>query len=105
MKCKLKKDVTTKSGEVIPQGTECDITVERNRPTTAFLQIEGREKKIAVPCVGLCKLFNEFPEYHMSDIEAAMEDGTCPSMTGDDVEPDGWDSEGFPSLLMAAGLM
>lgn len=49
--------------------------------------------------------FEEFVEVTMDMIQEAMMDGECLSMTGDTVEPDGWDSEGFPSILMAAGIM
>jgi len=41
----------------------------------------------------------------MDEIEDAVCDSVCLSIGGETVEPDGWDSNGAPSWLLALGLI
>lgn len=105
MKTFLKNSITFKDGSVWIDGTQVYIYVKQDQPRTAYLsQVEFPLDVKKVHSVNLYKWFEEFEKYSMSDIEEAVMDGHCPSLTGQDVEPDGWDSEGFPSLLLAAGM-
>jgi hypothetical protein len=102
MKCELKKEIKKKSGEVIPAGTSLHVYVERENPMVAWA--ENASFKVRLPSASLQKYFDEFDEFGMDELEEAMFDGICPSLTGESIEPDGWDSEGFPSILIASGL-
>ena len=105
MKTFLKKSITFKDGSVWTDGTQVHVCVEHDRPMIAYRsQVEFPLEVKKVHSVNLYKWFDEFEQYSMSDIEEAVMDGRCPSLTGQDVEPDGWDSEDFPSLLLAAGM-
>jgi hypothetical protein len=41
----------------------------------------------------------------LEELEESASDGTCPSIFGDTVEPDGWDSHGSPSWMLALNLI
>jgi hypothetical protein len=103
MKCKLLKDMHTQRGIDVPAGTEVEVTVPKEHPTIAILEIG--EHKIRSRSASLYTKFAEFQEFTMDDMQEAVGDGTSPSLTGDIVELDGWDSEGFPSILLAMGLI
>lgn len=40
-----------------------------------------------------------------AELAEAVSDGVCPTVTGDDVEPDGYGPDGAPSWLLALGLI
>ena len=84
-------------------GVPYHITVEKHKPTKAKVQIGGKTVLFNTP--SLHKYFTDFEEYTLSDAETAMMDGACPSVTGQEVEPDGWDEHGMPSILMAFGFV
>ncbi len=107
MKAVLKRLITFKDGQTWNPGQEIIITINHDRPTRAQLisQVNtdyGNYK--TVRSANLYKWFDEFQSFNMDDIEEAIMDGACPSLTGDMVEPDGWDSEGTPSILLACGM-
>ena len=102
MNCKLIKELKTKSGQVFPPGFTFYVRVNEDRPTVANLTIE--DFTIKLPSKKLYAYFEEFDEITMEMLEEAMYDGRCLSLTGDTVEPDGWDDQGFPSMLMAVGI-
>jgi len=51
------------------------------------------------------RITSAFISPSMDEIEDAVCDSVCPSIGGETVEPDGWDSEGSPSWLLALGLI
>jgi len=111
MKAILKHSITFKDGETWTPGQTIIITINQDRPTVAQLISNintdygnyGNYKKVR--SAHLYKWFNEFIKFNMDDLEEAVCDGSCPSLTGDNVEPDGWDCKGMPSILLAAGIM
>lgn len=110
MRTKTTSVVTLKSGETILEGVECEVTVpNRSNPTLAQVDVLGEDGKVTrsfkTLSAYLWKRFDGFQEFTREDLEGAVMDSTCPSLTGDTVEPDGWDSEGFPSILLACGIM
>ena len=107
MKAILKRSITFKDGETWNPGQTIIITVNPDRPMTAQLISHintdyGNYKKVR--SAHLYKWFDEFQSFTIDDLEEATIDGICPSLTGDMVEPDGWDSEGTPSILLACGM-
>lgn len=93
-----------KDGSVIPTGTKVSITFDRTRPFVALVTLpDGRT--IHAKAIALMAWVKEFPRYTDADVTDAMYDGICPSLRGYDVEPDGWDEEGSPSILLALGVI
>jgi len=107
MKAILKRSITFKDGTTWKPGQTIIITVSEKRPTMAQMISHvntdyGIYKNVRSS--QLYKWFDEFISFGMDDLEEAVCDCVCPSLTGDNVEPDGWDSNGMPSILLAAGL-
>lgn len=48
------------------------------------------------------KYSDEFISWDDDDLSRAVLDGPCPSLTGEDIEPDGKDCHGFPSIILAS---
>jgi hypothetical protein len=102
MKTINRTDIKLKNGNIISAGTSIDVTALEYSAKLTLL--DGREIKI--PFRNLHKYFDEFTEE--PDIEVLTDwsnDGGCESLRGEWVEPDGQDEEGFPSWLLALGLI
>jgi hypothetical protein len=104
----LAKPMFFKDGLRLEIGHPILISVRERMPSVAVLQYphpeDGKIKTVHYKSLLLYKYFEEFIKPDMEAVEAAMYDGYCPSLLGEEVEPDGYDSEGFPSILLAAGL-
>lgn len=105
MKTVVTKAIKFKDGTSWKEGTEVIIEVPRDNPSMALLTRTSDMQVRKIHSLNLSSYFEEFEPFGMSDVEEAMMDSVCPSLTGDSVEPDGWDSEGFPSILLASGLI
>lgn len=101
--CKLIHPLKFKSGEIWEVGTLVNVSVEEDRPFVAIVSKNGDKKMIR--SANLYHYFQGFIKYTEKDMEAGIMDGICKSLTGARVEPDGWDSEGFPSILLANALI
>lgn len=96
-----------KTDIVLPVGERISIRVMENEPNMAyFLDVDTSE------CIGtltshkLWHYFEEFPKApRLADLQESLAVGCCPSLLGEEVEPDGWDEQGFPSYLLATGLI
>lgn len=98
--------ITFKDGSVWEKGTRVNISVNPDRPTVAVLYNLNTEAEKRVRSIRLYRWFaNDFISIDEHDIEECIMDDVCPTLTGDMVEPDGWDSNGFPSLLLAMSLI
>jgi hypothetical protein len=96
------------SGEVWPKGTLIEISMSDSPKIAILKRVDGKnesEKPYGIYSSRLHRYFNEFIEYTYEDLEEAVRECICPSLTGEYVEPDGWDSKGFPSLLKALGYI
>lgn len=98
----LKKAVRLKSGEVFEKGTPVKVRVVRERPWNCVLTIKGKDYRLRT--ANLHHISDDFVKPTEELISMGVMDSVCESMTGARVEPDGWDSEGFPSVLLACGL-
>ena len=105
MRAKLVNQISFKDGSIWLKGQTVIIDINHDRPTMAQLEnSEGTTKRVR--SISLYKWFDEFIQVSMDDLEEAAMDGSCPTITGySNVEPDGWDSEGMPSILLAAGVI
>jgi len=104
-KFKVNRSIKLANGETVPAGSEVSIYVQKHRPTfaTVFYRPVG---DIRISCANLWRYFDDFIKPNEGDITDALCDGICPSIFGGtDVEPDGWDADGFPSLLLALGMI
>ena len=98
----------TKNGQaIVDTETHVRIVVVRESPTITRIQHPKTNEVICrMRTVNLHKYFPEF-EGPLSVEEwnnAEFEDGWL-SILGETIEPDGWDSKGFPSQLLAMGLI
>lgn len=105
MKTIVENAIEFKDGSSWAIGTAVIVSVPSDAPRLAHLEnIEGEIRKVR--SLNLYKWFpSDFPHFTEEDIMSALIDDICPTLTGENVEPDGWDSEGFPSILLAAGLI
>ncbi len=101
MICQLKSPLALKDGSVLPKGVSVDVFILEDRPTVAILKDGSREIKIRA--ANLHRYFKEFKPCVASERMATA--SIVPSLTGAKVEPDGWDEFGFPSILLAAGMI
>jgi hypothetical protein len=93
-----------KSGVEYPAGTPVSVYPHLN-DVHAQLFVDGSFEPIIIRMVNLFRYFAEFIEVTPEAIDEAMMDEECPSMTGETgIEPDGHDSDGWPSILAAAGI-
>lgn len=99
----LINELKLKSGNSYPVGYVFQVTVPEDQPTIALLNDGFQEVKIR--SISLHKYFLGFkkptPKMLMGEFDSAI----CPSLTGERIEPDGWDSKGFPSMLLALGYI
>lgn len=105
MKFIVDREIKLANGATVPAGANVFIVVEKKRPTFASLFYKP-VGDIRINCANLHNYFNDFINPTDEVLMEAVMDGVCPSIySGYDVEPDGWDEEGFPSVLLAMGLV
>lgn len=103
MKTITYKEIKFKSGDIIPSGIEVDVlplrhkTEKRSHPFKCVILHNG--KTYGSNYTSVIKPPSE------SEIEDMMFDSVCPSINGHNVEPDGFDPDGFPSWLQAVGIV
>lgn len=105
MRTKVEEAISFKDGTTWEKGTPVEIHVARETPWGASLKNLWTKDVKRVHSTKLYKWFGEFEPFGANELQEAVRDNLCPSLLGVDVEPDGWDSEGFPSILLAAGLV
>lgn len=103
MKTRVKQDLTFKSGRTLAKGDLINVTPKTDRTATIYVSLTG--ESFTFKMLHLHILSDDFISVCMDDLEEAIADGSCPSITGADVEPDGHDEFGFPSILAAAGMI
>ena len=106
-----KKDIHFKSGTFIKAGEACVIQMVAGSNTIAHITAYNNlSQKIGfkIKATQLHYWFSEFEQVTEEDIEKALMDGACYSIYAlgeGELEPDGSDSYGFPSKVLAAGFM
>ena len=89
------KSIKLKTGATIPAGLP--VTFLQDSPSRCLVRDGSLEYRVRVT--------SAFHAPEMDELEEANNDGVCPSIGGEQVEPDGWDSNGAPSWLLALGLI
>lgn len=93
------------NGLVVPSGELCMVVVEKRRPTVAKVWAPS-VGDFSVQCKNLWRYFGDFLQITDDMIEDAIMDGACMSIYDfNEVDPDGWDPDGFPSILLAMGIV
>ena len=70
----------------------------------AIVRITDGKESISTRTPNMKKYFGtRLPS--LKTLEKYVYDGICKSVLGNNVEPDGWDSQGSPSWLLAMGLI
>lgn len=94
---------------VIPAGTSFLVTFNNGDKICTLHPMDRTDgipfMDIKIPCGKLHNLFAEIERPSIQDLWDAFNTGSCPSILGERVEPDGWDSEGSPSWMIALGLI
>lgn len=98
-----KKDIFLKSGKVIKKNSTVNVSVLKDKPWIAIVEKDNITCRIKSASLHL--LSNSFIEITESMLMDSIIDDCVPSLTGCYVEPDGWDPEGFPSILLAMGFI
>lgn len=99
------KELKFNSGDIIPAGVEVNIrplrhkTENKSHPTKCILNYNGKDYG--------CRYTSVIQQPSDDVIEGMVFDRTnCQSVAGyDNIEPDGFDPDGFPSWLMALGIV
>lgn len=95
------REIKLKSGEILPVGTTG--TIHWKEGVWTQFCFTTLEREYVFSNTVLPKFGFEIPD--IEELGEAVHDGQCESVFGDTVEPDGWDSEGSPSWLLALGMI
>lgn len=95
METKLYKEIKLKNGDILEKGLPVFV-----KP------IDDRICSVRVACMDYRLRYSAvFNPPSMEELEEWSYDGVVESVSGESVEPDGHDSLGFPSWLLAFGLI
>lgn len=103
MEVTTSRELKFKDGSVIAKGETVKVVVDKDRPTVAILRYNG--VKYATRSANLHIVSESFVAPTEEELMRGTLDSVCSSLLGNDVEPDGWDQYGFPSVLLAMGMI
>ena len=100
----LYRDITLKNGIILKKGLKGQITPLRDstgRVSTigCNLYLDGYDRVMKLSYTSVCK------HPSVTSLMRWAEDGIAKSVGGKKVEPDGYDSDGFPSWLLVVGMI
>ena len=95
-KAHTERELKMKDGTTVPKG--CPVQFIKDKPWLCYVQGERHDAYRV-------RVKNAFNPPSVEELEEAVSDGACDSVLGNRVEPDGWDSDGSPSWLLALGLI
>jgi hypothetical protein len=93
---KTQKSITLKDGSILPKGLP--VSFVKDNPSRCLVQGERAEPYRV-------RVQSAFRGPSLAELEESVFDSVCPSVAGEQVEPDGWDCHGSPSWLLALGLI
>lgn len=104
MQTTVTKTVKFKSGKTLLPGKEIKVTVISDTIAEVTVLTDGDVYKVKM--LDLYRFSDDFVKVTMDMVEEASMDSSMLSITGETgIEPDGHDSLGFPSILLAAGFL
>lgn len=92
---RTQKEIRVKDGNVLPVGLP--VTFLPHSSIACLVHGETRDYRV--------RIVSAFRAPDLEELQEAVDDGVCPSICGDSVEPDGYGSEGDPSWMLALGLI
>jgi hypothetical protein len=92
---RTQRAIKLKIGKTLPAGLPVEF--REDRPWLCIVTDGNDEYQVRVT--------SAFHEPSLEEMEEYVADGICPSIAGDSVEPDGWDSHRTPSWLLALKLI
>lgn len=105
MKSTMKKQMVSQKGTTINAGESVDVTKHPNRDS--YIRVKTSDGR-AIVCMAYSaheKLTGFKSPPSMKTLEKWVSDSVAKSITGKRVEPDGYDTHGFPSWLLVIGLI
>lgn len=104
VKAKVKRRLVSKGGSVIEAGDIVDVSMYSGSDGRVILQSDGCRIIIrSDSCYDKLEGFMKEPS--MRVLGRWVDDGIAKSIRGKRVEPDGHDSDGFPSWLLVLGII
>ena len=97
MKKKLYKDITLKSGGLLPKGSIVEIQPSALLPLLASVEIDGQAYTLKYKSVIKPPIVKTLEKWEY--------EGFSKTIAGKKTEPDGYDEDGFPSWLLALGYI
>ena len=97
---------TTKEVKIIATilaGTVVNVVIDPSKPT--IMTVNYGDISITCRSSKWNKYFKNKQAPAISTLMRWESEGICKSLSGKTVEPDGWDSDGTPSWLLALGLI
>ena len=102
----LKKELKLKDGTIYSKGERfCVNRPDQDRPTIATIDHLESGRQIKIPSARLHKYFPGFKAPKASMMDPDFDSAICESIKGGICEPDGGDDAGWPSVLLAAGMI
>ena len=105
METKVKKSILLKSGKSLQVGQRAIVNIQKNKPHVAEVYIGEEFEKFTFKSADLQYFLEGFQEIVVEAVAPMVFCSVVPSLIGNDVEPDGWDSEQMPSILLALKLI
>jgi len=109
---KLKKEMKFKDGTSLPAGTEVSVAFTKDNPGVALITVAGgvlslySDRTYRVRSSSLHKYLSGFTKPpSVATMAKWGDDGVAKSVGGERVEPDGWDSDGTPSWMLALSVV
>lgn len=113
LECNLTEDknIRLKNGKkfMLPAGALVQLLPNKETALLCDVRLfdeNGEVVKFSATWQSALTLFNvgvEIPK--LDDLNRWVWDSVCDSVAGEQVEPDGWDSNGYPSWLLALGMI
>lgn len=96
-----------KSGTWINKGDEFELITPTQQDPGKCLIVLDIDTQISFPTNSLGSIFYGFLKINdvVPFLKEAVEEGLCKTVKGNMVEPDGWDRQGFPSIILAEGMI
>lgn len=98
---------TTGETETFQVGEKVFVKPDKKYPNTRCRVTPANRigVTIGLPYFKLAKMVYEVEAPTMEELQEWVYDSVCNSINGETVEPDGYDEEGFPSWLLALGMI
>ena len=98
MRKTMYKDIMLRNGNIIKKGTIGEVKPIPNNTSACFVTIGDHTYQLRYSSVFKAPSINQIMKWD-------WDNGVCKTPAGKKVEPDGYDSEGFPSWQLIIGVI